>query len=788
MAMHFSADYFRDEIREGFYLPTAVKQAWAEEIRVLSEIDRICKKYGIKYFADCGTLIGSVRHGGFIPWDDDLDIGMCREDYRRFREVADKELPEGFCIHDYERHEGHWLFLARVVNQQKICFDADYLDRHNNFPWLAGIDIFLRDYVYDDFEEEKARDDEVMHIIVAADEMVAGNMSSEQKEYWLSTFEKKYDINIDRSLDARHLGIELYRLAESQMSRLSKGDSHTIERIFPLVLKWHKGLPTCCYDTVINLPFEDITIPVPVGYHAILQMYYNDYFYLHKQDGGHQYPFFESQKKELLSHADFDYPEFTYNPSMSVRGPVSEMYSASLKGLAEECLGRFDELYGMVCSSEVADEERLDALREGQQLAIDLGNMVEAVKGEESEQTAGVVYALQAYCDAVYAVYVSITGDREEESSLEAGCRGEKSGIDVSIACLEKCLIELKAVVDENIIKRREVVFLATGPKYWDAFRYFYEKENDENTDVYVLDLPVRFKDCYGRIKDSDDVVGDVVEAYPPQLSILPWEQYDTALHFPDRIYIQDAYDGENPCLSIPKEFYASNVRDHCSELVLVPALMPEEFTSAGIKEMHNMGAYVTVPGVVYADRVILGVEWLKERYLDKLCGWAGEETRDYWDSKIQVQPMVVDAGKHEELSAGNGEKAPEAGNESEHGRRVLYMIGLDGLVLREDAFVDDLSGKLKSFTEDSDVESVSMSFYPPDKSEWMRASEKLSGKVWEIMEACAKDKRCRIVEPRDISAGDYDVYYGSAAPAVLSFRKAGKKITLLDYLGIIRG
>ena len=786
--MKFSVDFFRDEIREGFYLPTAMKQAWAAEIEVLSEIDRICKKFGIRYFADCGTLIGTVRHGGFIPWDDDLDIGMCREDYRRFREVADKELPEGFSIHDYESHEGHWLFLARVVNLPKICFDAEYLDGHHNFPWLVGIDIFLRDYVYDDFEEEKARDDEVMHIIVVADKIVAGDMSPEQKESWLSTFEKKYDICIDRSLDARDMGIELYRLAESQMSRLSRGDSHTIERIFPLVLKWHKGLPTCCYDTMIDLPFEDITIPVPVGYQAILKMYYNDYFYLNKQDGGHQYPFYEAQKKELLSHADFDYPEFTFDPDMTVRKPALEAYSGSLKGLAEECLGRFDELYGMVCSSDTNDEERLEALREGQQLAIDLGNMVEAVKGEESEQTAGVVDALQTYCDAVYAVYVSITGETEADGESAAGGYGQALGRYVSVACLEKCLTELKSAVEKNIMKRREVVFLATGPKCWDAFQHFYEKENDENTDVYVLDMPVRFKDCYGRIKDSDDAAGDCAEAYPPQLSIFPWEQYDTALHFPDRIYIQDAYDGENPCLSIPKEFYSSNIRDFCSELVLVPALMPEEFTSAGIKEMHNMGAYVTMPGVVYADRVILGAEWLKERYLEKLCAWAGEETRDYWDSKIQVCLQTADEGKHKAMSAGTGDESPKAGNESEHGRRILYMIGLDGLVLREEVFVVDLSEKLRSFTDDPEVASVSMAFYPPDKREWMRASETLSGKVWEIMEACAKDKHCRIVEHQDISADDYDAYYGSAAPAVLSFRKAGKEITLLDYLGIIRG
>lgn len=64
------------------------------ELQILAEIDRICKKYNIRYFAEWGTLIGAVRHGGFVPWDDDLDIGMLREDYERFKEVAKDEFRE----------------------------------------------------------------------------------------------------------------------------------------------------------------------------------------------------------------------------------------------------------------------------------------------------------------------------------------------------------------------------------------------------------------------------------------------------------------------------------------------------------------------------------------------------------------------------------------------------------------------------------------------------------------------------------------------------------------------
>ena len=74
--MNHSIDFFRDEVRNGFYIPTAIKQAWVCSLDVLAEIDRICTAHNITYYADWGTLLGAVRHGGFIPWDDDLDIWL----------------------------------------------------------------------------------------------------------------------------------------------------------------------------------------------------------------------------------------------------------------------------------------------------------------------------------------------------------------------------------------------------------------------------------------------------------------------------------------------------------------------------------------------------------------------------------------------------------------------------------------------------------------------------------------------------------------------------------------
>ena len=77
----FQESYFQDEIREGFKIDGIMKRAWAAQIEVLEIIDHICRKYGLMYYADWGTLLGTVRHEGFIPWDDDIDIAMKRQDY-----------------------------------------------------------------------------------------------------------------------------------------------------------------------------------------------------------------------------------------------------------------------------------------------------------------------------------------------------------------------------------------------------------------------------------------------------------------------------------------------------------------------------------------------------------------------------------------------------------------------------------------------------------------------------------------------------------------------------------
>ena len=92
----FDNSFFLAEKRDGFEIMGLMKRAWAAQLEVLWEIDRICKKYGLTWFADGGTLLGAIRHKGFIPWDDDIDITMKRHDYNILLSVLERELPDGF--------------------------------------------------------------------------------------------------------------------------------------------------------------------------------------------------------------------------------------------------------------------------------------------------------------------------------------------------------------------------------------------------------------------------------------------------------------------------------------------------------------------------------------------------------------------------------------------------------------------------------------------------------------------------------------------------------------------
>lgn len=96
---------------------------------ILLEVDKICKKYDIPYWLSSGTLIGAMRHDGFIPWDDDLDIEMMRSDYLRLMKVLPQELPEWLALQNDETDPNYFYFYAKVRDRRSRMLEQNGYDR-----------------------------------------------------------------------------------------------------------------------------------------------------------------------------------------------------------------------------------------------------------------------------------------------------------------------------------------------------------------------------------------------------------------------------------------------------------------------------------------------------------------------------------------------------------------------------------------------------------------------------------------------------------------------------------
>jgi lipopolysaccharide cholinephosphotransferase len=118
------------------------------EIEILDEVVRICHKHNLAYFLAYGTLLGAVRHGGFIPWDDDIDIAMPRADYDKFMQICRYELNDAYSLESREIISSYWFKFAKVFKNNTLFIADDKWIYHKNEHRGIFIDIFPYDNAF----------------------------------------------------------------------------------------------------------------------------------------------------------------------------------------------------------------------------------------------------------------------------------------------------------------------------------------------------------------------------------------------------------------------------------------------------------------------------------------------------------------------------------------------------------------------------------------------------------------------------------------------------------------
>ncbi len=295
--MNIPEGYLNGEIRDGFYVESTMKKAWAAEIEVLNEVDRICRQYDIQYFADWGTLLGTIRHKGFVPWDDDMDITMKREDYTRFCQIVQQEQGDLEIINFHTDPE--WKdMLSRVINGRNVNYTQEHLKKYHGFPYVAGLDIFPLDYVAPTEDEDEIHCS-MISIVEAFSANIRNNTATpEEIEQTTKDIEQMCGVKFN---NLEPLATQLLKLGERLSMMYTDEESQAVA-----LMGDHAGprpldvYPKEYYSESIYMPFEYTTIPVPVGYEKILiQKYGENYMIPYLGGTNHEYPFYRKQQREV---------------------------------------------------------------------------------------------------------------------------------------------------------------------------------------------------------------------------------------------------------------------------------------------------------------------------------------------------------------------------------------------------------------------------------------------------------------------------------------------------------
>ena len=308
----FDESFFEEEERLGFIVSSAMKRAWAAQLEVLHELDRVCELLGVQYFAFCGTLLGAIRHQGFVPWDDDIDVCMLRSDYYRFlREVPDV-LGKYFDIASVYNDPDKDVIKARIINSRHINFDKDFLERFHKCPFVNGIDIFPIDNIPDDeaqFEELKQSIDSLLR---AEAEVTDEVPYSDDVAKVMSDIESNYGMPIDYNNRPRH---EIKKLCDIMSALYVEDETKEVGNMLELAY----GQDKFTYDRNVFRPlkrilFENTTVPIMEGYEDVLKVIYGDDYMTPVNTGSaHEYPFYRSQIMSFKEVLEKEYnKEFTY--------------------------------------------------------------------------------------------------------------------------------------------------------------------------------------------------------------------------------------------------------------------------------------------------------------------------------------------------------------------------------------------------------------------------------------------------------------------------------------------
>ena len=290
-------DFLKEEIREGYTVTEEMKKVWAVELDLLVKLLEVCKKHSIKIFASGGTMLGTVRHKGFIPWDDDIDMMMFREDYEKLCEVAPSEFEHPYFFQTDYTDPGSMRRHAQLRNSET---SAILKGERGKFRFNQGIflDIFPLDNVIDDeelYEKQRATAFEYLEKARkwakytsrygAKWETKKGHIKEKLVHFFFGWLIKKMKLQQ-----------KWYKKFELECQRYNNMPTKLVSTLSFYFNKHEHWKYREDYEELIEMPFEFLMIPVGKNYDHGLWARYGNYKTIVQGSSCHGGVFFDVEK------------------------------------------------------------------------------------------------------------------------------------------------------------------------------------------------------------------------------------------------------------------------------------------------------------------------------------------------------------------------------------------------------------------------------------------------------------------------------------------------------------
>ena len=260
-------------------LDVNIRDVQKVQLEILIELDRICKKYNIKYQLFSGTLLGAVRHKGFIPWDDDIDVCLLREDYNKLLEICDSELDSKYFLQNYNTDKNCILQFSKLRKNNTIFRSESYKD--SNIHQGIFIDIFPMDNIETNTMLGRLHPKLFNFMFIITTSMDKSKCYNAKTP--LRRFIRLGIHYISKILPKNSIDKLATKVACMFNSRDTKYIAHLTNGVSKGRIEKFIREKSTFYDT-IDWEFEGHKFPIPRNYHEVLTKHYEDYMELPPMD------------------------------------------------------------------------------------------------------------------------------------------------------------------------------------------------------------------------------------------------------------------------------------------------------------------------------------------------------------------------------------------------------------------------------------------------------------------------------------------------------------------------